>query len=262
VELKMRIASWNVNSVRARLEHVERWLDAHDPDVLCLQETKVVDEEFPLASFARRGYEAAFFGQRTYNGVALLARHPLSDVRRGFGGGPEDPQRRLLSATVRGVRIFSAYVPNGQALDAPAFAYKLDWLARLGRDLEADASRYPAVVLCGDFNVARDERDVYDAEALAGQLHFSEAERDALEATLRAGGLFDALREVTGEAGLFSWWDYRMNAFRRNRGLRIDYAFLSAGLRPLIRDCRIDREARGWEKTSDHAPVVVDFDEP
>jgi len=254
----MRVATWNVNSLRARLDHVEKWLALESPDVLCLQETKVTDNEFPTDTFSRLGYETVRAGQRSYNGVAILARHPISDVRVGLWDSPPEEDRRALSATVRGVRVFSIYVPNGKSLDSPAYAEKLAWLERLRVTLDKTCDPESPIVIGGDFNVAHDERDVFDPLAMAGQIHFTNVERAAVDRLL-GFGLSDAFRLLEPAGGLFSWWDYRMAAFRRDRGLRIDYLFVSRAVAAGLVGAHIDKAPRGWDKPSDHTPVVVDF---
>lgn len=254
----MRLASWNVNSIRARFELVVEWLREHQPDALCLQETKVADHEFPTETFQRLGYEVARCGQRTYNGVAILSRHPIEDVQVGLVGAEPDDDKRLIAGTVAGVRLLSAYVPNGKALDSPSYEEKLRWLERLRETLDRRYRPQQELLLCGDFNIARDERDVFEPERMQGQLFFSAAEHAALERVL-AFGLVDAFREVEPEGQHFSWWDYRAGAFRRNRGLRIDYAFLTEPLARRLAGCWMDKAARAKEKPSDHVPVVVDL---
>lgn len=254
----LKIATWNVNSVRARLGHVTRWLSERQPDVLCLQETKVIDAEFPTDTFSRLGYDVARTGQKSYNGVALISRHRLDDVKLGLCDAAPSEDRRLISATVLGVRIYSAYVPNGKSLDSPSYLEKLAWLRRLQSTLEADPMAHGKLVVCGDFNVARTDLDVFDPAKMRGQLHFSQPEHDAIEDLLSCG-LFDALRELHPGERVFSWWDYRMGSFRRDRGLRIDYVFVSEALRPQLTASQVDREPRGWDKPSDHAPVVVEL---
>jgi exodeoxyribonuclease III len=254
----MRIASWNVNSIRARLDHVHAWLRSAEPDVLCVQETKVPDSEFPTETFARLGYETARVGQRSYNGVALISKHPISDIAIGLADAPSGEDARLISGTVRGVRVMSAYVPNGKHLDSPSYAEKLAWLSRLRKTLDVTITPDLPLVLGGDFNIARDARDVFDPELMAGKIHFSPPEHHALD-NLLAFGLSDAFRLKNEEPGNFSWWDYRMGAFRRNRGLRIDYIFTTAPVSQRLIDARIDHEPRTWDKPSDHAPVVIDF---
>lgn len=241
------------------MDHVQKWLTQESPDVLCLQETKVPDSEFPTDTFARYGYETVRAGQKSYNGVAILARHPITDVFVGLNGGQDEDDRRLISATVRGVRVMSAYVPNGKSLDSPSFREKLTWLESLRRtlDLHEDPSR--PLVLGGDFNVARDDRDVFDAARMRGQIHFTDDEHAAIDRILDFG-LKDAFRLVEQEGGLFSWWDYRMMGFQKNRGLRIDYLFVSDPVARSLSRVEIDRNPRAWDKPSDHTPVVLDFE--
>lgn len=255
----MRIASWNVNSIRARLDHLDRWLKVANPDVLCLQETKVIDSDFPDECFARLGYETVYVGQKTYNGVAILSRHTITEVMIGHAESREDDAARLIAGTVLGVRILSAYVPNGKTLDSPSYVEKLEWLARLQQTLDSSCDPNSQVVLCGDFNVARDERDVFDPELMAGKIHFSESEHRSMDRML-SFGLKDTFRQLHQEGEQFSWWDYRMGAFRRNRGLRIDYIFGSQKISDNLVSATIDTEPRRWERPSDHAPVVIDFD--
>jgi exodeoxyribonuclease-3 len=257
----MKIASWNVNSIRARLDHVQRWLEQAKPDVLCLQETKVPDSEFPSETFSHLGYEVVRAGQKTYNGVAILSRTPLTDVRVGLTGEEEGADRRLIAATTQGVRVVCAYVPNGKTLDSPSYQEKLRWLEQLRETLEADWSPHRPLALCGDFNVAREASDVFDPDKMAGQIHFSEPEHQALQRVLEFG-LSDSFRLKHHEPKRFSWWDYRMGSFRRDRGLRIDYVFVTAPIRDALIEADIDREPRGWERPSDHTPVWIDFSHP
>jgi len=254
------VATWNINSIRAREQRLWDWLDANRPEVLCLQETKVVDDAFPLAAAEAHGYHAVIHGQKSYNGVAILARQPPLDPVRGFGDGEDDEQARLIAATVAGVRVLSVYVPNGQAPGSPAYDYKLRWLVRLRAYLERTTAPDQPVVLCGDFNVARDDRDVHDPDAWRGKIMCSDPEREALERVL-AWGLEDAFRIHHPDGGAFSWWDYRAGAFHRGRGLRIDYLFVSRPLAARCRAARIDREARKGTQPSDHAPVVMTVDD-
>jgi exodeoxyribonuclease III len=253
----LKIATWNVNSIRAREARVAAWLERVEPDVLCLQETKVVDEDFPTEAFQRLGYSVAMAGQKSYNGVAIASRLPMSDVRVGLPGDGATAEKRLIGATVAGVRVLSAYVPNGKSVALPSFRQKLDWLARLEELIGAEARS--ELALAGDFNVARETRDVYDPAALEGQLHFHPEERRAMQALLDTG-LSDAFRLHHAEAGRFSWWDYRGGGFRRNLGLRIDYILLS---RPLADRCSaayMDVEERRGERPSDHVPVVAEIE--
>jgi exodeoxyribonuclease-3 len=251
----VRVATWNVNSLRARVDSVSRWLEEQSPDVLCLQETKVVDADFPEELFAARGYEVAHWGTSQWNGVAIAARTPLSGVVRGLAAG-EDEEARVIAASVLGVRVYSVYVPNGRALDDPHYRYKLAWLESLRARVAEEVPRGPLVV-AGDFNVAPEDRDVWDPSALEGATHVSTPEREAI-ARLCSLGLIDGVRALAGDEEAFTWWDYRQGAFRRNLGMRIDLVLVSADLEP--RAFVIDRAARGWPKPSDHAPVIVDLD--
>jgi exodeoxyribonuclease-3 len=255
---ELTIASWNVNSLRVRLPHLEQWLAATPVDVLGLQETKLPDADFPGADLGRLGLAGAWHGQKTYNGVALLAREPLADVARGI---PDygDGQARVIAATVRGVRIVDVYVPNGQAVGSDKYAYKLDWLGRLNGYLKAELQRFALLAVMGDYNIAPEDRDVHDPKAWEGQVHVSPGERAAL-AGLEALGLEDVFRRFEQPEKSFSWWDYRAAAFRRNAGLRIDLVLASAALAARCRACRIDAAPRRWERPSDHAPVLATFD--
>jgi exodeoxyribonuclease-3 len=259
----MRVATWNVNSIRPRLEHLATFLRSATPDVVCLQETKVEDAKFPEEAIGDMGYRATFFGQKTYNGVAILARYGLAvdDVQRNLEDDPEDAPRRLLACTVDGVRIVDVYVPNGQAVGTTAFAYKLAWLGRLERELARKFTPADRVLVCGDFNVAPDPIDVHDPSKWEGQVLFSTQEREAIASLRGSLGFVDAWRERhPDEASAFTWWDYRMGAFRRNMGLRIDHVIVT---RPLFERCTealIDKAPRTLERPSDHTPVVVDLD--
>ncbi|HEY7065558.1 MAG TPA: exodeoxyribonuclease III [Chloroflexota bacterium] len=253
----MRIATWNVNSIAVRLPAVTAWLAEHAPDALCLQEIKTVDARFPAAAFAEVGYQAVTYGQPTYNGVAILARRPPTDVERGFPGEDSSPAR-LIAATVGSVRVINVYVPNGAPLGSDRYTGKLAWLAQLGAYLATRHSPEEPLVLCGDFNVATEPRDVYDPVVLAQEVLFTPAERAAL-APLAAWGLVDTFRLHEEGAGHYSWWDYRQNNFRRDRGLRIDHIWATPPLAAFCTSVRIDRAARAGERPSDHAPVVADF---
>lgn len=254
----MKIASWNVNSLNVRLPHVLQWCAEAQPDVLALQETKLEDAKFPLDALAAAGYASAFSGQKTYNGVAILAKGPIRDIEHGVAGF-DDPQRRILSATVGGVRIVNLYVVNGQAVGSEKYAYKLDWLARVTAYLAAELVRHPRMVVLGDFNIAPDDRDVHDPAAWHEQILCSTPERDALKRMLDLG-FTDSFRLFTEEAGHYSWWDYRQAAFRRNLGLRIDLILVSQALRATCRSAAIERTPRTWERASDHTPVTVDIE--
>jgi exodeoxyribonuclease-3 len=253
----MKLATWNVNSLRVRLPQVLDWLAAQAPDVLCLQETKLEDAAFPYLELSAAGYRAVHCGQRTYNGVAILARGEPAEVARCVPEA-EDPQQRAMAATVNGLRIVSAYFPNGQSVGSDKFRYKLEWLAKFTAWLEGELARHPELVLLGDLNVAPEDRDVHDPAAWQGQIMCSEPERDAFR-KLVALGLSDAFRLFEQADKSFTWWDYRMMAFRRNLGLRIDHVLLSAPLVPRCCACLIDRAPRKLERPSDHAPVVVEL---
>jgi exodeoxyribonuclease-3 len=255
---ELTVATWNVNSLRVRLPHLEQWLAATPLDVLGLQETKLPDDDFPGPDVERLGLAGAWHGQRTYNGVALLAREPLGDVARGIPGYG-DEQARVIAGTVRGVRIVNVYVPNGQAVGSDKYAYKLEWLARLGEYLKAELARFPRLAVVGDYNIAPEDRDVHDPKAWEGQVHVSPGERAAL-VTLLSFGLVDVFRRFEQPDRCFSWWDYRAAAFRRNAGLRIDLVLASAALAGRCTGCRIDVTPRRWERPSDHAPVLATFD--
>ena len=256
----MKIATWNVNSLKVRLPHVLDWLAAAQPDALCLQETKTEDGGFPFAAFETAGYTAIHNGQKTYNGVAIVARSPLGEAARDLPDF-EDAQKRIIAATVDGVRLVCAYMPNGQAVGSDKYEYKLKWLAALTRWLGEELQRHPQLVLLGDFNIAPEDRDVHDPAAWQGQILCSEAERDAFRKLLGLG-LADAFRLFEQPEKIFSWWDYRMMGFRRNLGLRIDHILLSPALAARCRACGIDKAPRKLERPSDHAPVFVELDMP
>lgn len=255
----MLLATWNVNSIRARLPRLLAWLERRRPDVVCLQETKVVDEDFPFGELQTLGYHACAFGQRTYNGVALLSRAEPHDVQRGLPDDPPDADRRVLAASVAGIRVIDVYAPNGTALDDPRYAGKLEWFRRLLHYLEATASPQQELVICGDFNVAPEDRDVWDAEQWRGQLLFTEPEKDALR-RLMDWGLEDTLRRLHPEEQVFTWWDYRNAAFFRGWGLRIDHVLATPPLAARCTAVEVDRAERKGEKPSDHAPVLAWFD--
>jgi exodeoxyribonuclease-3 len=256
---RVKIATWNVNGIRARVDQVSAWLSRTGTDVLCMQETKVVDADFPVEPFARHGYALAVAGQRGYNGVAIAARSPLGEVRVGLFDDGEDSEKRALFATVGGIRIANVYVPNGKGVLLPSFREKLRWLERLRVTLDSSASPEDRLCVCGDINEARDERDVFDPERLRGQLHFHPEERRALERVLDFG-LSDAFRRRYAAGGRFSWWDYRGGDFRNNHGLRIDYVFVTPSLAARVVRAEIDAGVRREPKASDHAPVMIELD--
>jgi exodeoxyribonuclease-3 len=251
----MKLATWNVNSLKVRLPQVLQWLDDHPVDVLCLQETKLTDDKFPQTDINAAGYEAVFTGQKTYNGVAILSRHPITDIVKN---NPlfEDEQQRIIAATIAGMRIVCAYIPNGQAPDSEKFQYKLKWLAALHTWLAQEQLRHPRLALLGDYNIAPEDRDVHDPAAWAGQNLVSEPERAAFSRLLKMG-FTDAFRMFDQPEKLYSWWDYRQMGFRLNKGLRIDHILLSAPLAAQCTACVIDKAPRKQEQPSDHAPVVA-----
>lgn len=254
----MKIASWNVNSLRVRLDHVQQWCAQHQPHVLGLQETKLTDENFPLEALQEAGFHCAISGQPTYNGVALLSRTPISDVVTDIDG-MDDPQRRIIAGTIDGIRVINLYVVNGQSVGSEMYAWKLEWLAHVTRFLAAELERHPNAVVMGDFNIAPDDRDVHDVELWHERILCSTPEREALQRIL-ALGLHDSFRLFDDTAGHYSWWDYRQAAFRRDMGLRIDLVLASEALLGRCRAASIDREPRTWERPSDHVPVLLELD--
>jgi exodeoxyribonuclease III len=254
----MKIATWNVNSIGARLPVVLKWVEAATPDVLCLQEIKCIDAKFPRQEFTDLGYQVETFGQPTYNGVAILSRSPATDVRRGFAGDDSAAQSRLIAATVEGVRVVNVYIPNGQAVGSDKYTFKLGWMKRLRHFFDTECDKTTSVLLCGDFNVAPEDRDVHDPKAWEGSVLVSPEERAALE-EIKDWGLVDAFRMHNQEAKQFSWWDYRAAGFRRNAGLRIDHIWVTEALAARCQAALIDKEPRKWERPSDHTPVIADF---
>jgi exodeoxyribonuclease-3 len=262
----MRIASWNVNSVRTRLEQVLAWLEQEQPEVLCLQETKVTDDLFPEEAFRALGYATAISGQKAYNGVAILSRLPLEDVQIGFDAlladDPDAPalseQKRVISALIEGVRVLNLYVPNGSSLTSEKYSYKLAWLACLQRYLVAQEQQGDPLCMVGDFNIGPEARDLPDPDRLSGGIMASDAERTALQAAL-AGRLSDVFRMFEPGAGHWSWWDYRSGAWDRDQGWRIDHIYLSEELMDCATGCVIHKATRGNDQPSDHAPVVVNL---
>ncbi len=254
----MRVATWNVNSLRVRLPQVIDWLTSQQPDLLALQETKIADPDFPVEAIRQAGYRAVYSGQKAYNGVAILTRqaagNPVTDLP-----GPEDPQRRVLGVSYQGLRLLNLYVPNGEALGSDKFAYKLAWLEKLASYSEQQLTVHEHLVLLGDFNIAPEDRDVHDPEAWEGMVLCSAAERAAFQRLIDLG-FCDTFRRFEQADRSFSWWDYRAAAFRRNRGLRIDHILASRALCECCTACYIDKEPRGLERPSDHAPVVAEFD--
>ncbi len=256
----MKIVAWNVNSVRAREQRALAWLRKAEPDVVCLQELKVVDGDFPREVFLEAGYHAAVHGQKTYNGVAILSRHEPEDVRVGLRDEVEDPQARLVSARVAGVRVLSAYFPNGGEVGSDKYAYKLEWMARLRAYLDRECDPSEPLALCGDFNVARDDLDIAKPGNWVDTVLTTTEVRDAL-ARIAEWGLRDVVREKNPDGGIYSWWDYRNLGFPKNDGLRIDHILATAPLADACTTACVDRDERKGEKPSDHAPVVAEFGE-
>ena len=253
----MRIATWNVNSLKVRLPHVVDWLASHQPDVLCLQETKTEDAKFPSEALAASGYHFVFSGQKTYNGVALLSRSAPADVTAGIPGFA-DEQKRVLAATYGDTRVVCVYIPNGESVESDKYQYKLRWLTALTEWLRGELQKYPKLALLGDYNIAPDDRDVYDPKEWAGKVLFSDLEHAAFKGLLDLG-LTDSFRLFDQPERSFTWWDYRMNAFRRKLGVRIDHILLSGALVPACSACAVDVEPRKLERPSDHAPVFADL---
>ncbi|MBI4936980.1 MAG: exodeoxyribonuclease III [Nitrosomonadales bacterium] len=253
----MKIATWNVNSLKVRLPQVLNWLDTNQPDVLCLQETKQEDRQFPLSELNQAGYQAVFSGQKTYNGVAIACKTEPANVMHGLPGFA-DEQKRLIAATVRDIRVICIYAPNGQSVGSDKYQYKLAWLAALTAWLKEELLRYPRLVLLGDYNIAPEDRDVHDPQAWAGNVLVSELERAAFR-EIEQLGLQDSFRRFEQPEKSYTWWDYRMMAFRRNMGLRIDHILLSAPLAKSCTACTIDRAPRKQERPSDHAPVMAEL---
>jgi exodeoxyribonuclease III len=253
----MKVASWNVNSVVARRDRLLAWLGKAQPDVLCIQELKGLEDTFPRAEVEELGYQVALHGQRTYNGVAILAKLPLDDVRRNLDDGVAEADARLISARVGETRVVCCYVPNGQSLTSDKYPYKLTWLDRLRAYLDRHHANEPLLV-CGDFNIAPEDRDVYDPDGLRDDVLVHESVREKFRALL-AFGLVDTYRLHVPDAGKYSWWDYRMLGFPKNRGLRIDFVLASAALAARCTGASIDREERKGKQPSDHAPVIAEF---
>jgi exodeoxyribonuclease-3 len=254
----MKIATWNVNSLSVRLPQLLDWLRIHQPDVMALQETKLVDDKFPRLEIEAAGYAVQWFGQKTYNGVALLSRQPAVEVVRNIPGFT-DPQARVIAGTVGELRVVGVYVPNGQAPGTEKFEYKMQWLRALRDWVQAELAVHPQLVVMGDYNIAPEDRDVYDPIAWQGQIHCTPQEREQFQ-KLTALGLYDAFRQFEQPPRSWSWWDYRGLAFRKNQGLRIDMILVSEALRARLAGCTIDRAMRKNEGPSDHAPVVADIE--
>jgi len=259
----MKIATWNVNSLTARLQHVLDWLIANPVDVLCLQELKMSDDKFPLEVLKSAGYECAVFGQKTYNGVAILSLAPMQDVAKNIGGFTDD-QSRVIASTIETpmgpLRVVNGYFVNGQAPGTEKFEYKMGWLRALREWLQSEMAAHPNLVLLGDFNITPEDRDSFDPVGLKETIHHTTEEREHFKALLQLG-LVDSFRMFEQPEKSYSWWDYRMLGYQKNRGLRIDHILVSEPLAPRVKGCIIDRVPRKWEKPSDHAPVVLDLDQ-
>ena len=255
----MKIATWNVNSINVRLEHALRWLESTGTEVLCLQETKAVDENFPVEALESAGYNAAFIGEKSYNGVAILSTLDIENVQKNFPDDDDEAPKRLIAADINGLHIVNTYIPNGTKLWSDKFDFKLDWLQRLRRYFDDRCDTNKDVLLCGDFNVAPGEMDVWDVAHWEGKLHFSKPERAAMF-HVKQWGFTDLFRKLHPEAKEWSWWDFRTRAFERDQGLRIDHIWTSDSLTEKSTDCWIDREPRGWERPSDHTPVIAEFE--
>ena len=254
----MRIVSWNINSLRKRQDRLLLWLTETQPDVVCLQETKCTDEQFPAEALRAAGYHAAFHGQKSYNGVAILSKKVPRDVRPALCDEEEDPQARVLAATIADVRVFSVYAPNGQAVGSPAYQYKLRWYSRLRTCLAQHETAGNDLAVCGDFNVAPKDEDVHDPALWRGAIMCSDGERAAFD-SLCTAGLVDTLRLHRPESGIFTWWDYRMLSFPKNRGLRIDAVLASRTLAGRCTAAGVEREMRKGKEPSDHAPIWAEF---
>lgn len=255
----MKIATWNVNSIKSRLDHVVKWCATARPDVLCLQETKVVDEKFPAIRFKAIGYKhIALLGERGYNGVAMISKLPLIDIQKNLPGEKKPAQSRMIAATVGGIRLVNVYGPHGTSQGTPKYQFKLDWIARLRKYFDKKFTTDESVLLCGDLNVAPHELDVWSVPAWRGKLHFTKLERDAIQ-NVKKWGFVDLFRQVNGDEQEFSWWSNFRNDFEKDRGLRIDHMWASPPLAERCTDCWIDKEPRGWDHPSDHAPVVAEF---
>ncbi|MEO6655874.1 MAG: exodeoxyribonuclease III [Pyrinomonadaceae bacterium] len=255
----MKIATWNINSINSRVQQVVDWWGINKPDVLCLQETKCTDEKFPHQRLRSSGFEhIAFHGEKAYNGVAILSKYPLDDLQKNFPGDAADAPRRLIAATVEGIRIINVYVPHGTSAGSDKFTFKLDWVARLNQYFTKYHTLDENILLCGDLNIAPHESDVWNVPYWKDRMHFTKPERDAIR-ELKQWGFVDVFRQNNDEPGEYSWWDQYHHAFEKNQGLRIDHIWTTPPLADLCTDCWIDREPRALERPSDHAPVVAEF---
>jgi exodeoxyribonuclease-3 len=255
----MIVATWNVNSLSVRLPHLLSWLEANRPDVMCVQETKMIDDKFPMEQLSELGYHAVFTGEKSYNGVAILSRDTPDTVVKCFDTDSESAAKRFLEITLGPLKVVNVYIPNGSEVGSSKFAYKMEWIQMLRGHFEKYHKPDEMLVLCGDFNIATEDRDVYSVEAMQGQVYFTDDEHAAIQ-TVKDWGLVDTFRMHNEDAGFYSWWDYRVGAFRRNMGLRIDHIWASNALAPKCVKCWIDKEPRKGERPSDHVPVIAEFD--
>ncbi len=255
----MKIATWNVNSINVRIGHLTDWLKSTGTDVVCIQETKSVDKNFPLEAIEEIGYHAVFIGEKSYNGVAIVSKHEIRNPQLNFPDDDDESPKRFLAADINGVHIVNTYIPNGTELWSDKFDFKLDWLQRLRRYFDDNCSTEKDVLLCGDFNVAPEENDVWNVARWEGKLHFSKPERAAMY-HVKQWGFTDVFRMLHPDAREWSWWDFRTRAFERDQGLRIDHIWTSESLAEKCKGCWIDRDPRGWERPSDHTPVVAEFE--
>jgi exodeoxyribonuclease-3 len=255
----VKIATWNINSIKSRVQHVINWSEVNQPDVLCLQETKCPDDKFPIQKLRAVGYEhAALFGERTYNGVAILSVFPIEKIQRNLPDDPANAQKRLLAGTINGIRIVNVYAPHGTRLGSEKYTYKLNWIKRLRNYFDTQFKRKENVLLCGDLNVAPHELDVWKISVWRNKLHFTKAERDAIQ-ELKKWGFVDLFRQINDDAKEFTWWDHFLHSVEMDKGLRLDHLWASPPLAELCTDCWIDKKPRTLEHPSDHAPVVAEF---
>jgi exodeoxyribonuclease-3 len=256
----VKIATWNINGINSRLDHVIRWSAMAKPDVLCLQETKTPDAKFPLMRLHKAGYEhIAVHGEKSYNGVAILSRLPMDDVVKGFPKAPADEPTRVIAATINSVRVVCTYFPHGTRIGSDKFHFKIDWVKKLRKYFDKYYSRDDDVLLCGDTNITPHEMDLWNVRYWATRMHFTKEEREVLQ-QLKKWGFIDVFRQMNDQPGEYTWWDtFRQSSFPKNRGLRLDHMWATPSLAELCADCWIDREPRGWEHPSDHAPVIGDF---
>lgn len=264
----MKIATWNVNSIRTRKDHIVQWLETNPVDILCLQETKVIDKDFPRAVFEDLGYHVYIYGQKAYNGVAIFSQTPLESIHFGFSGFLNtqksqdfDEQKRVLTGIINNIAIVNLYVPNGSSLDSDKYQYKLNWLTGLKEYLKLVLTQTPNLCICGDFNIALEDIDIHNPKNRETHIMASDPERQALQSILDLG-FKDAFRKFTTEGGQFSWWDYRQGSFRRNSGWRIDTHYLTLPLYEQAISCMIDKTPRTWEQPSDHTPVILTLNSP